>query len=198
MLRLFAVPFFTLVTAFFYAEFDQRPKLESLKVNSEAAYPEHLTGAFTGGFGEETCRSCHFDYDLNPDGGSLEIAGIPEKISGKERLKIEITIEREALGAGGFQLSARYPDGKQAGSFDIAGKERIMFSRSVPDSLEYAQHSNAGTKPTTENSSSWTLNWEAPKSISEPVIFNVAANAANGDQSEFGDFIYTREIKVHP
>lgn len=165
---------------------------------TEIPYPEHLTGAFTGGFGEETCRSCHFDYDLNPEGGSLNVTGIPKKISGRERLNIEVTVEREALGASGFQLSARYPDGSQAGSFDIAGKDRIMFSTSVPDSLEYVQHSEAGTEPTEENSSSWILIWKVPESVSGPIIFNIIANAANGDQSEFGDFIYAREIKVQP
>ncbi|GAA5522641.1 hypothetical protein Asal01_02603 [Fodinibius salicampi] len=165
---------------------------------AEIPYPEHLTGAFTGGFGEETCRSCHFDYDLNPGGGSLEITGIPAKISGKERIHIEITVEREALGAAGFQLSARYPNGQQAGSFDIAGKDRMMYSRTVPDSLEYVQHSEVATDPTEENSGSWTLTWVAPESVSGPVFFNIAANAANGDQSEFGDFIYAQEIKVHP
>ncbi len=172
----------------------EKPALEEKKVS----YPEHLTGAFTGGFGEETCRSCHFDYDLNPDGGSLEITGIPTKISGEERINIKVTVEREVLGAAGFQLSARYSDGRQAGSFDITGEDRMMFSRAVPDSLEYVQHSDVGTELTEENSSSWTLIWEAPESVSGPVIFNVAANAANSDQSEFGDFIYAREIKVHP
>jgi O-antigen/teichoic acid export membrane protein len=45
----------------------------------EISYPEHLIGAFTGGIGEEICRSCNFDYDLNPDGGPLKITGIPKK-----------------------------------------------------------------------------------------------------------------------
>lgn len=196
MIRLLVLPLFTLLMAVTLS--DKPPLPGSYSGGMEISYPEHLTGAFTGGFGEETCRSCHFDYDLNPDGGSLEITGIPKKISEKGRIHIEITVEREALGAVGFQLSARYPNGQQAGSFDIKGKDRIMFSRSVPDSLEYIQHSDVSTDPTGENSSSWTLTWVAPESVSEPVIFNIVANAANGDQSEFGDFIYAREIKVHP
>jgi hypothetical protein len=196
MTRLLVFPLFTLLMAVTLS--DKPPLPGSYSGKMEISYPEHLTGAFTGGFGEETCRSCHFDYDLNPDGGSLKITGIPKKLSEKERIDIEITVEREALEVAGFQFSARYPDGSQAGSFDIAGKDRIMFSASVPDSLEYVQHSDAGTDPTDKNLSSWKLMWKVPESISEPVIFNIAANAANGDQSEFGDFIYAREIKVHP
>lgn len=185
---------FSLLTLLMGVSLSEKPPLE----RKEISYPEHLTGAFTGGFGEETCRSCHFDYDLNPEEGSLSITGIPKRISEKERIDIEITVERETLGAAGFQFSARYPDGSQAGSFDIAGNNRIMFSTSVPDSLEYVQHSASGTEPMEENSNSWKLIWKTPESISQPVIFNIAANSANGDQSEFGDFIYAREIKVEP
>ncbi len=42
----------------------------------------------------------------------------------------------------------------------------------------------------------WTIQWKVPEQNSLPVIFNIAANAGNGDQSEFGDFIYAEEITV--
>lgn len=167
-----------------------------LTSGDEVAYPEHLTGTFTGGFGEETCRSCHFDYDLNPDEGNLSVLGIPDQISGGEKVDITVVVKREELGRAGFQLSARYESGRQAGSFETGDNKRIIFSEAVPDTLQYVQHSRNGSTVGDDGKNSWTITWEAPGSLKEPVIFNVSANAANGDQSEFGDFIYAEEIKV--
>lgn len=196
MLRLFGLPVLTLLMAFSFAEFDSQLEIKSQNETSNKGYPEHLTGTFTGGFGEETCRSCHFDYDLNPDGGSLSVTGIPEKVSAGEEVNIQIAVKREELGAAGFQLSARYKDGTQAGQFFVEGDNRIMVSDDTPDSLQYVQHSSEGTNPSGGNKNSWTVRWQAPNSIEGPVIFNIAANAANGDQSEFGDYVYAKEFQV--
>ncbi|SMO47164.1 choice-of-anchor V domain-containing protein [Fodinibius sediminis] len=171
---------------------------QSATRTASPAYPEHLTGAFTGGFGEQTCRSCHFDYELNPAGGQLSVTGIPETIDRGERIEIQLRLTRDQMGRAGFQLAARYEDGIQAGSFDISESNRIILTPSAPDSLEYVQHSSAGSKPLGDGRTSWTVNWKAPERITGNVVFNVVANAANGDQSEFGDFIYAREIRVQP
>lgn len=159
-------------------------------------YPEHLVGAFTGGFGEETCHSCHFDYDLNWDEGSLMVNGIPDKIEAGHQYEIEIQVEREGLEKAGFQMSARYPDGRQAGSFEVSENERIMFTKEVPDSVQYLQHSEKGTEPADKGYQSWMFSWKAPEELVDSVYFNISANAANGDQSEFGDWIYRQEFVV--
>lgn len=159
----------------------------------QVQYPEHLTGTFTGGFGEETCRSCHFDYDLNPEEGALTLSGLGSTVSAGASYEIRITVERPELGAAGFQLTSRYEDGRQAGHFDIEGNARVMFSTSAPDTLQYVQHSAEGSRPQGNNRQRWTITWTAPEQPEGPVIFNVAANAANGDRSEFGDYIYSGE-----
>ncbi len=190
MIRLLILPTATLLLGFIFTA----PVSNSIAEKNN--YPEHLAGAFTGGFGEETCRSCHFDYDLNPDGGSISVSGIPAELPVDEPIEITITVEREDMGAAGFQISARYEDGSQAGKFDIGDNGRIIFSGAVPDSLQYVQHSNEGTNPSAENKNSWMVRWEAPKSLTGPIIFNIASNAANGDQSEFGDYIYAKELNI--
>lgn len=195
-IRLFVFPALTLLISFLWAGEPSVPASDVRVSDKEGAYPEHLTGAYSGGFGEETCRSCHFDYDLNPDDGRLVVSGIPGRISGGENIEIQIRLERKELGRAGFQLSARYSDGKQAGHFDPGADDRIMFSKAVPDTLEYIQHSQRGSEPLSEHKTSWSLTWVAPDSLAGPVVFNIAANAGNGDQSEFGDFIYAEEIKV--
>lgn len=191
--RLLILPLVALFTASIYA--GQETELVSARKAVGKTYPEHLSGAFTGGFGEDTCRRCHFDYELNPGGGRLGVSGIPKEIPENKSVEITIMVERQKLKKAGFQLSARFEDGTQAGRFKIAGRNRLMFTDSAPDSVQYVQHSQSGSTPNQENKARWLVTWLAPESPGKPVIFNVAANAGNGDQSEFGDFIYAKEIR---
>lgn len=193
MVRLIIMPLIVLATA---AEF-QYPGDRPLTNTSHATYPEHLTGAFTGGFGEETCRSCHFDYDLNPDGGSLKISGFPENPEGGKVVGFKIKVERVDLGRAGFQMSARFTNGSQAGTFLIGNNNQLVFTGDVGgDSLQYVQHSTTGSKVDGKDSKTWMVKWRVPDNELRPIIINVAANAANGDQSEFGDYIYSKEIVI--
>lgn len=155
--------------------------------------PDHLDGAFTGGFGEQTCHSCHFDYDLNMEGGSLTAQGIPETYQPGKEYQITVTVESEQLEIGGFQMTSRFEDGSQAGKFDWE-EDRLTFTLSVTDEIQYIQHSRDGTEPTGEREVAWTFSWQAPDEESEKVIFNIAANAGNYDDSSFGDWIYVKEI----
>ncbi|MEX2572937.1 MAG: choice-of-anchor V domain-containing protein [Balneolaceae bacterium] len=160
-----------------------------------AGYPEQLDGPYTGGYGEQTCHTCHFDYDLNKKAGSLEVEGLGETYSPGEQIRISVTVQREHLGKAGFQLTARFADGSQAGHFDTPG-ERLAFTPATDDNIDYLQHSEAGTEPVSGNLARWTFKWTAPDTGAGSIIFNIAANAANGDQSEFGDWIYVKEISL--
>ena len=180
----------------FAAAFVVNSKIINPEAPSPAVYPEHLPGAFTGGFGEKTCHSCHFDYDLNMEDGKLTISGIPESIKAEKIYSLKILLQRKDLQKGGFQLSARFANGKQAGIFEITDPERIGFTRQVSDSLQYIQHTSEGTYPESSTEIQWQINWKSPEIISDSIFFNVAANAANGDESEFGDWIYVKEIKT--
>lgn len=188
--KLIIIPAFTLSVGILFS-INEVPTLQS-----EQEYPEHLVGAFTGGFGEETCHSCHFDYELNREEGSLLVDGIPTELEEGRIYEFEISIEREDLKKSGFQLSARFSDGSQAGVFQIMKNDRVMFTKQVPDSLQYLQHSEQGTSSTKDGENSWKVIWKAPDSISDSIHFHLSANAANGDQSEFGDWIYTKELNV--
>lgn len=159
-------------------------------------YPEHLDGPYTGGFGEETCRSCHFDYDLNMDGGSLTINGLEDSYTPGKVIPVTVTVQSEQLEIGGFQISARFEDGSQAGSFEYNGEE-LIFTPDIEGPVQYLQHSESGIMPESGRSKSWSFNWIAPEDDSK-VIFNVAANSGNYDDSSFGDWIYAKEITLKP
>src|SRR5687768_14379462 len=71
--------------------------------------------AMTGGFGEESCRQCHLDFDLNDAAGSLRLEGIPETYTAGEQYMITIRLTHPQLERGGFELAARFENGPSAG-----------------------------------------------------------------------------------
>jgi hypothetical protein len=165
-------------------------------INNELEFnPDHLDGRFTGGFGEQTCHSCHFDYDLNREGGSLTIGGIDGEYQPGKTYEITITVESEHLKNGGFQMTSRFEDGSQAGTFEWNG-DRLRYTPSISDEVKYLQHGREGISPTAERKVSWTFLWNAPDEKANKVIFNIAANAGNDDDSAFGDWIYVRELTL--
>ena len=158
--------------------------------------PEHLDGRFTGGFGEETCRSCHFDYDLNMEGGSLTVSGIKNSYEPGVTYEIAVSLTAEQLEVGGFQMTSRFEDGSQAGEFSWED-DQLMFTPSVSDEVQYLQHSTAGNRPTGDREIQWAFSWTAP-SAKKPVVINIAANSGNLDDSAFGDWIYAKELTLKP
>jgi hypothetical protein len=171
------------------AELPEWPEL-AIDIN-----PGHLDGAFTGGFGEQTCHSCHFDYELNMEGGSLSLQGVPDTYDPGSSYELIVVLKSEILEVGGFQLTTRFEDGRQAGAFSWEG-DRLTYTPAVTDSIKYLQHSAEGTAPVQNRKTSWTFTWSAPEAPAGDVIINIAANSGNDDDSAFGDWIYVKEIIV--
>ena len=65
----------------------------------------------------------------------------------------------------------------------------VVVSRSTPSSIEYVQHTETSSHITQGELAVWRFHWTAPGDRGS-VILHVAANAANGDNSPFGDLIY--------
>ena len=159
-------------------------------------YSDGPPPAHTGGFGEPTCRACHFDAPLNDAGGRLTLEGLPKGYAPGQTYRLRITVAHPSLAAGGFQLSARFPDGAQAGAFDV-DTTRIRTHRVDTSGVVYVSHAKAGMRPAAPDTARWSLRWRAPERP-DSVRFHLAANAANGDDSEFGDFIFTHTAATAP
>lgn len=168
----------------------------------KAAYLDGPPAAHAGGFGDDTCHACHFENDLDDPGGSLELDGLPETFDPAATYRITVSLERSGMGRAGFQLAARISEGDAAGSpagtlLALDGDERVQVAVG-PDGMFYAQHTEPGTTLAGPESTSWTIEWRPPAVDGTAVIFHVAANAANDDASEFGDFIYTASATTRP
>jgi hypothetical protein len=158
------------------------------------AYPDQPPLAYTGGFGEPTCRSCHFDESLNDAGGTLTLAGLPERFAAGGRYVLTVSLVRPGIGRAGFELSTRFAGdaapGRPAGTLR-ALDERSAVRAHEGTGVQYAHHTRAGIALLAPDTARWLVEWTAPGDTAEAVVVHVSANAANGDASELGDFIYT-------
>lgn len=163
-----------------------------------SGYADGAPAGFSGGFGEESCHACHFHEDLNSGPGRVTITDVPKQFAPGERYPVTVTLTRPGMTLGGFQLTARFKeDGAQAGTFAPAPgqAERVMIDAQGP--VQYASQRRKGTELISADTAVWKLLWTAPRADGT-VIFHVAANAANGDETAEGDYVHTSSVESAP
>jgi hypothetical protein len=157
-------------------------------------YEDGAPPAHTGGFGEPDCSACHSDSEKNAPGGSLQVEGLPTAYAAGEQYRLSILLQHPDLASGGFQLALRTAGGEPAGELlSPSDRTQVVTEAGQP----YLQHTREGLRTDSDGSIRWELQWRTPESA-EPVVLNIAANAANDDISALGDFIYTLERKLLP
>lgn len=178
--------------------------LAALAVGGGAgAYLDSPLPAHTGGFGEPTCATCHRGEPLDAAGGSLTLGAPTEYAAGEEHV-LEVRLARSGMERAGFQLSARFAAGglagRQAGELTVladAGAAAAVQVIAAHD-VAYAAHTAAGAARVSGGEARWRVCWRAPREAAGPVVFHVAANAGNFDDSELGDFVYLASAVSRP
>jgi hypothetical protein len=150
--------------------------------------------AHTGGFSEPLCNACHFQADVNAGAGALTIDGLPREYEAGGAYTLTITLTQEHLAAGGFQMSARFEDGTQAGTLTAAPGDEARVDVTTRADVQYIHHVYAGTQPVAWDTARWQVLWTTPPSGA--VVFHVAANAADDDESPMGDMIYATSVRT--
>jgi hypothetical protein len=163
----------------------------------EGPYPN-----VTGGFGEASCHVCHLDNPVNAAGGSLALTGVPATYTLGAAYNVTVTLTRDGLRRGGFEIAARFASGKQKGKQagvwrPLDARVQLIPSR-VDAALTFVQHNLAGSITAVRGANTWTVEWTAPLASEGPVQFNVAGNASNNDDSPLGDFIYVKTARSAP
>lgn len=156
------------------------------------AYEDGAPPAHTGGFGEPDCSACHSDGDKNAPGGELRVEGLPASYAPRESYRLSVVLRHPELASGGFQLAMRTAAGEAAGEF-VPASERTQIV--TEGGQRYLQHTREGTNTETDGRIRWDFAWRAPET-QEPLVLNIAANAANDDISALGDYIYTLEVAL--
>ena len=154
--------------------------------------------AHTGGFGEPTCQACHLESELNAPGGVLGVEGLAAQYEPGGRYPVTVVLLSDGMDRAGFQGAFRFAEGEHAGT--QAGRlqpidTRVVVRPNGETGIVYVQHSDGGTAAGPDGLVSWRFVWTAPPA-EDPVVFHVAANSANGDNSPFGDLIYTAEART--
>lgn len=174
----------------------------------DRAYLQGPPAGHTGGFDEPTCRACHFDRPLNPEGGDVRLDGVPDRWVADSVYDVRVVLTHDEMERAGFQLAVRWREGRRegcsAGRLEPAGvgTQSVAASDSADGGCDvvYVQHTEEGTGPVGGGEARWRVRWRAPgeEEARGPVVFHVAANAANDDASEFGDWIYAAEARSRP
>jgi hypothetical protein len=158
-----------------------------------APFPDGPPARVTGGFGEDTCADCHFNYDEAAPPGTLNVAGFPACYREGERYELIVTLQDPDMAAAGFQLAVRFArDASHAGILatpdEEAGRVAVLTDREIM----FAQHTLDGSTLTEPGAASWSVHWTAPAGRGR-VLLHVAGLAGDGDQSQEGDRTYSVE-----
>jgi hypothetical protein len=167
-----------------------------------AAFREGPYPNVTGGFGEQSCHLCHLDNAVNDREGDVTLTGVPQTFVPGERYQITVSLRREGLRRGGFEIAARFASGRlkgrQAGRWTPQDTRVQLIPGAVDKALTFVQHNLMGSRVSETGTNTWTVEWTAPPAPAATVQFNVAANASNNDDSPLGDYIYLRMTRSVP
>lgn len=171
-------------------------------------HPVDTPPGHTGGFGEPTCAECHAGYPVNPPDGALRLSADNNLFRPGQRLKLNLQLSDPDMRRAGFELSARYAAGalrgQDAGGLDYplsrdasSAKLRLINGKA---GHTYLVHEAGGRVIRGLHSATWQIEWAAPANDRPQcaVIFDVAANASDDDESPFGDRIYTTQLALPP
>ena len=163
----------------------------AMRVVASPAYAEGAPPGFSGGFNEESCHACHFHEQLNSVGGRVTIEGVPASFEAGQRYTLSVTLTRAGMKRAGFQLATRFKDtGAQAGTLAPGPGEEERVTVESQSGVQYASQKKGGSPVSAADATRWLIEWIAPERGGQ-VIVHVSANAADGNESADGDFVYT-------
>jgi hypothetical protein len=163
----------------------------AIRVVASPAYAEGAPPGFSGGFKEDSCHACHFHEQLNAGGGRVTIDGLPPSFEAGQRYTLRVTLTRAGMKRAGFQLAARFKDdGSQAGTLMPGPGEGDRVTVENASEVQYAGQKKGGSTVGAAGATQWAIEWIAPDRRGA-VIIHLSANAADGNESADGDFVYT-------
>lgn len=138
------------------------------------AYPDGPPWGHSGVDGGDDCTACHFQYDAVVQSERLVLEGLPGRYEAGQT----------------YPLTVRVVDSGETNGFELAATSGA-FERGGP-----ATAVNGAAAHSVEAGSQWQVIWHAPETAGTTVRFWLAVNAANGDESEFGDRIHLKNWEV--
>ena len=177
------------------AQFGQALALSLLTTSLALAWSSGPPDGFAGEPPQfVSCTACH---GSNVGDGSLALLGVP--VGGyNPGATYTLTVRLADPGQlrWGFELVALTNAAlTQAGTITVTDDVHTQLSDYPDPDPDYLKHTSDGTYPGTPGPTGWSFDWQAP-TTGESITFYVAGNAANNNNSPFGDFIYLLQVPV--
>ena len=152
-------------------------------------YSNNPPNGRTGAPGQTTCASgnCHNSYPLNSGSGEIFIEG-PTTYNPGEIINFTIYINQNNQDRWGFELCSLTDEMNQGGIINNIDIENTSISST--SGITYLKQTNSGTYNGYQNGVEWGFEWEAPTTNLGPITFYFSGNAANGNGTRTGDYIY--------
>jgi hypothetical protein len=149
----------------------------------------------TGAPGEGTCVECHAGT-LNSGPGSIVIEGVPDQYEPNQEVHVTVRVRHPNQSRWGFEITALDAANKGVGTFSLVDRNttRITEGGGNLTGRFYVEHTTAGTFEGRSGGAMWELVWKAPAEDAGIVTFYAAGNAANGNNQNTGDSIYTTKV----
>jgi len=173
--------------------------------HENGAPQRHTGGPFPG---EKTCTEsdCHGGIANSGTGSvSISINGMPldqYRYTPGETVPVSVTVTDPTKIRWGFEITARHSNGcQQAGDFmqkdlSVIVQQDTTAPGNCPEAtIQFPTHS---FPMGTAGGGTFELNWSAPSASVGPIVFAAAGNAANGNNGNDGDLIYTTNGTVQP
>lgn len=156
-------------------------------VFKENGAPSGYCGDPSNGF--KNCTFCHTGAVVSPQVGWITSNVPPTGYIPGNSYTVTATIVRPGHFKFGFQASPQSSSGSLLGSMSI-----ISGGTQLDSSGKYITHTFSGTPGS--GSRTWNFGWTAPASGSGLVTFYGAFNASDGDDTKFGDSIFTSTLLI--
>jgi len=148
------------------------------------------------GFSGVFCTACHTTNALNSGPGSVRIVGLPSAWLPNETYRLQVIVSDPIAIRFGFELSATgVANRDQAGVLipSTDGRTQILEATIDGKVIQFLEHTSLGSTIGSSNVFQFTYVTPADPNFGS-IRFNVAGNAANGDGTNRGDFIYATEV----
>src|SRR5262249_45940956 len=151
------------------------------------------------GFSGVYCTQCHATNALNSGPGSVRVLGLPSGWLPGETYTLQVIVSDPIAIRFGFQLSATGANRDQAGDLIPASDGRTQITTTTVDGkvIQFIEHTSLGSTIGSSNVFQFTYRTPADPNFGS-IRINLAGNAANGNGTPSGDFIYAIEATLPP
>lgn len=149
---------------------------------------------YTGAPGDiNNCVQCHDTFEqANVGPGSVRLDGVPSVYTPGQQYNLTVVAQQSGRRHFGFQLTVIDIDGNRIGTLAAVSADARINPTTGAGDRQYIQHAEGGTQG--QSTRVWAVRWTAPSTDLGTARFYLAGNAANGNGTNQGDYIYTASV----